>query len=125
MHWKAGVCACQPRNEVIFPYPDGPLRYIYTVNMWGDQLVFNIFLSVIFLDSIRCLIIHTMYKWYVSSIGQMFHLFGVGFQYVAYGPTLEGLCYNCISIINIHNQYIFFPRLDVIGNFPVWSVYIL
>ena len=89
MHWKASVCAYQPSYEVIFPCSDGPLRCIYTVNIWGHQLVYNIFFLVIFLKDILSLIIHPREPWYVSPIGQVLNFLGVGFQYIAPGPTLE------------------------------------
>ena len=68
MHWETGVCDLQPCDKVIFPCPGGPLRCVDTVNMWGHQLVFNIFLFVVFIEAIQCLIIQPMEPWYVSFI---------------------------------------------------------
>ena len=45
--------------------------------------------------------------WSVSYISPVFRLFGIGFQYMAAGTTIEGFCLDFINIIYIRNQYIF------------------
>ena len=52
MHWKLSICACQSCNKVTFPCFDGPLCCIDTMNVWGHQLVANVFLLIIFLEDI-------------------------------------------------------------------------
>ena len=47
MHGKLSICDCQTRDKMIIPCYDGPLRCIYMINVWGNQLVYNVFLSII------------------------------------------------------------------------------
>ena len=120
MHWKLSICACQSRDKVIFSCSDGPIRCIDTMNVWGHQVVFNIFLSIIFIQAHLCLIIQHVApifrcsncSVYASSICLPYIILRVSSKI-----ALESYTY-------ITNTYVF-PLLEVIGNFSVWSIYIL
>ena len=106
IHGELSICDCQSHYKVIFPCSDGQLHCIYVMNVWGRQLLSDIFLFIIFIETRRCLIIHPIYLRSVFPVCWVFNFFGVRFHYVDSGPTLEVLFQNSVIIIYIHNKYI-------------------